>query len=163
MINITCRTLLALVMTASQAITSAQAAGLMDSLTSAAGALNQSSDSNSGMSLSSLSGLMEGGDKALSSGTMTNAAGILQYCVKNNILSGNVTETVKSKLSDKLGVTGAGNAGSKDYQQGVSGLLNTGEGKKLDLNNLGSSPMTETIKKKACDLVLEQGKSFISL
>lgn len=163
MIKTTGRTLLALTITAAMAAASVQAAGLMDPLNSAVGKLSKSGDSNSGMSLSSLSGLLEGGDKALSSGTMTNAAGILQYCVKNNILSGNVTETVKNKLSDKLGVTGAGNAGSKDYQQGLSGLLNTGEGKKLDLNNLGSSPITETIKKKACDLVLEQGKSFISL
>lgn len=161
--KITCRTLLALTITTAMVVTSVQAAGLMDTLTSTAGELSKSGDSNSGMSLSSLSGLLEGGDKALSSGTMSNAAGILQYCIKNNILSGNVTETVKNKLSDKLGVTGAGNAGSEDYQQGMSGLLHTGEGKKLDLNNLVSSPITETIKKKACDLVLKQGKSFISL
>ena len=65
----------------------------MDSLSSAAGELSKSGgDSSGGMSLSSLTGLLNGGDKALSSSSMTNAAGILQYCVKNNVLSANGAE-----------------------------------------------------------------------
>ena len=77
------RLLLALALSATLASGASQAAGLMDSLSSAAGELSKSGgDSSGGMSLSSLTGLLNGGDKALSSSSMTNAAGILQYCVK---------------------------------------------------------------------------------
>ncbi|WP_421081599.1 DUF2501 domain-containing protein [Serratia fonticola] len=158
------RLLLALSLTTVMAVGSAQAAGLMDSLSSAATELSKSggSTSNGGMSLSSLSGLLNGGDKALSSSSMTNAAGILQYCVQNNVLSANGTEAVKDQLLNKLGITSTANANSEDYQQGLGGLLNTGKGNTLDLNSLGTSQITEKVKKKACDLVLKQGMSFIS-
>lgn len=158
------RILLALSLTTVMATGSAQAAGLMDSLSSAATELSKSggSTSNGGMSLSSLSGLLNGGDKALSSSSMTNAAGILQYCVQNNVLSANGTEAVKDQLLNKLGITSTANANSEDYQQGLGGLLNTGKGNTLDLNSLGTSQITEKVKQKACDLVLKQGMSFIS-
>ncbi len=159
------RILLALTMTTVMVAGSVQAAGLMDSLSSAASELSKSggaSGGSGGMSLSSLTGLLNGGDKALSSGIMTNAAGILQYCVKNNVLSENGAEAVKDKLLDKLGITSTANAKSEDYQQGLGGLLNTGDGKQLDLNSLGTSQITEKVKQKACDLVLKQGASFIS-
>ncbi|MEX2976993.1 DUF2501 domain-containing protein [Serratia fonticola] len=158
------RLLLALSLTTVMATGSAQAAGLMDSLSSAATELSKSggSTSNGGMSLSSLSGLLNGGDKALSSSSMTNASGILQYCVQNNVLSANGTEAVKDQLLNKLGITSTANANSEDYQQGLGGLLNTGKGNTLDLNSLGTSQITEKVKQKACDLVLKQGMSFIS-
>ncbi|MEX2940140.1 DUF2501 domain-containing protein [Serratia fonticola] len=158
------RLLLALSFTTVMATGSAQAAGLMDSLSSAATELSKSggSTSSGGMSLSSLSGLLNGGDKALSSSSMTNAAGILQYCVQNNVLSANGTEAVKDQLLNKLGITSTANANSEDYQQGLGGLLNTGKGNTLDLNSLGTSQITEKVKQKACDLVLKQGMSFIS-
>lgn len=156
------RLLLALALSATLASGATQAAGLMDSLSSAAGELSKSGGDSSGMSLSSLTGLLNGGDKALSSSSMTNAAGILQYCVKNNVLSANGAEGVKDQLLSKLGITSTENAKSQDYQQGLGGLLQTGEGKSLDLNSLGTSQITEKVKQKACDLVLKQGKSFIS-
>ncbi|CAI0868848.1 MULTISPECIES: DUF2501 domain-containing protein [Serratia] len=158
------RLLLALSLTTVMATGSAQAAGLMDSLGSAATELSKSggSTSSGGMSLSSLSGLLNGGDKALSSSSMTNAAGILQYCVQNNVLSANGTEAVKDQLLNKLGITSTANANSEDYQQGLGGLLLTGKGNTLDLNSLGTSQITEKVKQKACDLVLKQGMSFIS-
>ena len=112
------RLLLALALSAT-ASGATQAAGLMDSLSSAAGELSKSGgDSSGGMSLSSLTGLLNGGDKALSSSSMTNAAGILQYCVKNNVLSANGAEGVKDQLLSKLGITSTENAKSRDYQQG---------------------------------------------
>lgn len=159
------RLLLALALSATLASGASQAAGLMDSLSSAASELSKSGGSgsgNGGMSLSSLTGLLNGGDQALSSSSMTNAAGILQYCVKNNVLSANGAEGVKDQLLSKLGITSTENAKSQDYQQGLGGLLQTGEGKSLDLNSLGTSQITEKVKQKACDLVLKQGKSFIS-
>ncbi len=53
---------------------------------------------------------------------MTNAAGILQYCVKNNVLSANGAEGVKDQLLSKLGITSTENAKSQDYQQGPGRL-----------------------------------------
>ncbi|WP_416261739.1 DUF2501 domain-containing protein [Gibbsiella quercinecans] len=157
------RVLLALALSATMACGAAQAAGLMDSLSSAAGELSKSGSSDSGStSLSSLTGLLNGGNNALSSGSMTNAAGVLQYCVKNNVLSQSGTETVKDKLLGKLGISSSENANSQDYRQGLGGLLQTREGKSVDLNSLGSSQLTEKVKQKACDLVLQQGKAFIS-
>ena len=98
------RLLLALALSATLASGASQAAGLMDSLSSAAGELSKSGgDSSGGMSLSSLTGLLNGGDKALSSSSMTNAAGILQYCVKNNVLSANGAEGVKEPGSEQPG------------------------------------------------------------
>lgn len=100
------RLLLALALSVTLASGATQAAGLMDSLSSAAGELSKSGgESGGGMSLSSLTGLLNGGDKALSSSSMTNAAGILQYCVKNNVLSANGAEGVKDQLLSKLGIT----------------------------------------------------------
>ncbi|GAA3578904.1 DUF2501 domain-containing protein [Gibbsiella greigii] len=157
------RVLLALALSATMGCGAAQAAGLMDSLSSAAGELSKSGSSDSSStSLSSLTGLLNGGNNALSSGSMTNAAGVLQYCVKNNVLSQSSTETVKDKLLGKLGISSSENANSQDYQQGLGGLLQTREGKSVDLNSLGSSQLTEKVKQKACDLVLQQGKAFIS-
>ncbi|WP_157799702.1 DUF2501 domain-containing protein, partial [Bacillus subtilis] len=49
-----------------------------------------------------------------------------------------------------------------DYTQGVAGLLNTGNGQQLNLQSLSNSPMGEKLKTKACDVVLKQGKNFIS-
>ncbi|HGM6859732.1 TPA: DUF2501 domain-containing protein [Serratia rubidaea] len=155
------RVLLALALVTSLSAGAAQA-GLMDSVSNAAGELSKSGGESGGTSLSTLTGLLNGGDKALSSGSMTNAAGILQYCVKNNVLSESGAADVKDKLLGKLGISSDSDAKSADYQQGLGGLLQTGEGKSLDLNNLGTSQITEKVKQKACDLVLKQGKSFIS-
>ncbi|RLM22342.1 hypothetical protein BIY28_09515 [Brenneria goodwinii] len=38
----------------------------------------------------------------------------------------------------------------------MAGLLNTSDGKLLNLNNIGNTPLAEKIKSKACDLVLNK-------
>lgn len=48
------------------------------------------------------------------------------------------------------------------YLEGLQGLLTSKDGQQLNLNNLGSSPLAEKVKTKACDLVLKQGVSFLS-
>ena len=90
-------------------------------------------------------------------------AGVLQYCVKNNVLSKASTENVKDQLLSKLGIQTASGAESQDYQQGLGGLLKTGKDQSVDLNNLGSglTQVKEKVKTKACDVVLKQAKSFI--
>jgi len=58
----------------------------------------------SAVQLDSLKGLMGGGGGSLTSGSMGNAAGILQYCVTNNYLGGDSGASgVKDQLLGKLG------------------------------------------------------------
>lgn len=148
---------------------SATAASWQDQLSSAASSLNQNNGASSaagqqsgGMSLSSLSGLLNGGNQSLSSNSMTNAAGVLQYCVQNNIVNNNA-DSVKDKLLGKLGLSNTTQASDKqDYQQGLSGLLNTGNNQQVNLQSLGDTQIGKKVKTKACDLVLKQGKQFIS-
>ncbi|WP_213994142.1 DUF2501 domain-containing protein [Sodalis sp. dw_96] len=144
----------------------ALAANWMDSVNSAlgksGGAASSGTTATQGNSAASLAGLLGGGDKALSAGTMTNAAGVLEYCAKNNLLSDTGTTAIKDKLMGKLGISSPSNAKSQDYQQGLGGVLNTAQGGQLNLKDLGSSQLGQKVKYKACNLVLKQGKNFIS-
>lgn len=149
---------------------SASAASWQDQLSSAASQLSQqnsgstaSSTQNGGLSLSSLSGLLNGGDKAVSSNSMTNAAGVMSYCVQHNVVDNNVA-SVKDQVLSKLGLSSpAAQEQKTDYQQGLQGLLNTGNGQQLNLQSLSNSPMGEKLKTKACDVVLKQGKKYIGM
>ncbi|WP_129951203.1 MULTISPECIES: DUF2501 domain-containing protein [unclassified Rahnella] len=125
--------------------------------------LNGGSKSGSTGTTSSLTSLLSGGDSALTSTSANNVAGVLQYCVKNNVLSKASTENVKDQLLSKLGIQTAEGAESQDYQQGLGGLLKTGKDQSVDLNNLGNglTQVKEKVKTKACDVVLKQAKSFI--
>ncbi len=147
----------------------ASAASWQDQLSSAASTLNQNSNSgttttqqSSGTSLGALTGLLNGGNQQLSSNSMTNAAGVLQYCVKNNVVDNNVS-SVKDQLMSKLGLTDTTRAQeTTDYKQGLMGLLNTGNDQQINLKSLGNTEMGKKVKTKACDLVLKQSKQFIS-
>lgn len=150
---------------------SASAAKWQDQLSSAASQLSQqnsgstttSNTQNGGLSLSSLSGLLNGGDKAVSSNSMTNAAGVMSYCVQHNVVDNNVA-SVKDQVLSKLGLSSpAAQEQKTDYQQGLQGLLNTGNGQQLNLQSLSNSPMGEKVKTKACDVVLKQGKKYIGM
>ncbi|MXP59543.1 MULTISPECIES: DUF2501 domain-containing protein [Pantoea] len=149
---------------------SASAASWQDQLSSAASQLSQqnsgstaSNTQNGGLSLSSLSGLLNGGDKAVSSNSMTNAAGVMSYCVQHNVVDNNVS-SVKDQVLSKLGLSSpAAQEQKTDYQQGLQGLLNTGNGQQLNLQSLSNSPMGEKVKTKACDVVLKQGKKYIGM
>lgn len=134
-----------------------QAANWQDTLSSTASQLGQN-----GGSTTNLTGLLGGGTQALSAGTMGNAAGILQYCIKQKLVSATNTENIKDKLLDKLGLNSAEKQKQTDYTQGMAGLLQTKDGQALNLNNIGSTPLAEKVKTKACDLVLKQGISFLS-
>jgi hypothetical protein len=145
--------------------TAAFASSLTDTLSSAASQLGGSQSSTSqqgGMSLSSLTGLLNGNGKALSADNMNNAAGILQYCAKQKLTSVTSAENVKSQLMDKLGLGAAEQKKDTNYLDGIQGLLNAQNGQQLNLSTLGSSPLAEKVKTKACDLVLKQGASYLS-
>ena len=147
----------------------ALAASWQDQLSSAASELSKSGTAStagtasSGLSLSTLTGLLNGGNQALSANSMTNAAGVMEYCAKNKLASVTSTENLKSQLMNKLGMEDTAKAVEKpDYNQGLMGLLNTGKGQQLDLTTIGSSPLAEKVKTKACDLVLKQAANFVS-
>ncbi len=143
------------------------AASWQDQLSSAATELSKtattSSTGTTGNSVTSLTSLLGGGTKALSSDSMTNAAGILQYCMKNKLVSATNPDNIKNQLMDKLGLdSGTKQTQPQDYTEGLMGLLNTGKGQQLNLATIGSSPLAEKVKTQACDFVLKQGVNYLS-
>ncbi|WP_336219855.1 DUF2501 domain-containing protein [Citrobacter amalonaticus] len=164
MMNTTKRILCGVITASALLATSAFAASWQDSLSSAASELSQQSatSSQSGTSLSSLTSLLNGGNQALSANNMNNAAGILQYCAKQKLASVTDAENVKNQVLDKLGLGATEQKQDTNYLDGIQGLLNTKDGQQLNLNNIGTTPLAEKVKTKACDLVLKQGMNFIS-
>lgn len=159
------KTLFRTAMVASALLTfGAHATSWQDSLSSAANQLSSQSGSqqSGGMSLSSLTGLLNGGSQSLTSSSMNNAAGIMSYCAKKKLTSVTNTENIKNQVLDKLGLS-APEKQKEDtnYLDGLQGLLSSKDGQQLNLNSLGSSPLAEKVKTKACDLVLKQGVSFL--
>lgn len=132
---------------AGAALTLAHAQSL-DSLKGLAGGATGGSSSGLG-ALSSLG--------SVSSGSMGNAAGIIEYCLKNKYLSGSGVSQVKDGLLGKM--PGGQPAAEKDsgYLDGAKGLITGSDGKKTDL----TSGLTDPIKKQVCELVLKQGQSFL--
>ena len=138
-----------------------QASSFTDALKERATSSSSDKASNSlGSALGGSSGaaITEGlgalGMPSLGGDTASNAAGILQYCVKQNYLGGANVENVKGKLLDKAGLS----QGKTDesYNQGLSGLLTGTDGKSLNLDSLKGN-----LKDKACEYVLENAGSML--
>ena len=150
---------------ASAFISTAAGAVSLNDLSSAASQLTggSSTSQSGGTSLSSLTSLLNGGSQSLSSSTMNNAAGIMQYCAKQKLASVTDVNNVKDQVLDKLGLnTQAEQKTDTGYMDGIEGLLNAKDGQKLDLDSLGNSELGKKVKTKACDLVLKQGVNFLS-
>jgi hypothetical protein len=115
--------------------------------------LNQAGSGGATGALGSLGGSSL---QSLTSGSMGNVAGVLQYCIKNNFLSGASASSVKDGLMSKL----PGGAATSDsgYTDGAKGILNSGDGKQVDLSGSG---LKEQITKQVCDKILAQGKSLL--
>ncbi|WP_175689730.1 DUF2501 domain-containing protein [Burkholderia anthina] len=120
------------------------------------------SGSSAGGALGNLGGLGGaltggGGASSLMSGSSSNVAGLLQFCIQNNYLGGasGGASSVKDALMSKLG----GNASSDSgYTSGASGILDAGNGSKVDLSGGG---LKQQLTKQICDKVLAQGKSLL--
>lgn len=115
--------------------------------------------------LNSLKGILGGGSTSdaasLQSGSLGNAAGVLEYCIKNKYLSGDSASSVKDQLLGKLsGTSGQPAQKDNDYLSGAKGLLKTGNGGNVELGS-GGGGLKETITKQACDVVLNQAKNFL--
>jgi hypothetical protein len=122
----------------------------------------------------------------LSSGSMSNVAGLLQYCIGNGQLSEQGAGPVKDQLMAKL--PGGAKTGDRGYSDGLKGLLHGSNGSLVDLGGGGSSGGSDSmassgtsdstgstgagaatgvgglkadLTKKACDTVLAQAKSFL--
>lgn len=141
--------------------------------------------------LDSLKGLMGGGKGAsLTSGSASNVAGLLQYCVKNNYLGG---DSGASGIKDQLlgGLSGDHKAANSDtgggtsallkglggkttaeptqdkgYLDGANGILKSSDGKSLNLGSGGDSAggagdLKAQLTRKVCDTVLKQGKGLL--
>lgn len=109
---------------------------------------------------------MTGGDtSALTSGSTGNVAGIVQFCVKNNYLGGDAASGVKDQLMGKLGGDDESEADKTGFADGAKGLLNTSDGKTMDLSEAGGAADIGGVKskltKKACSAVLDQAKSLL--
>lgn len=142
--------------------TSVFAASWQDSLSSAAGELSkQSTGSQGSTSLSSLTSLLSS-NQSLTSNSMNNAAGILEYCAKQKLASVTDTENVKNQVLDRLGLSAPEQKQDTNYMDGIQGLLNAKDGQQLNLDTIGNSSLAKQVKTKACHLVLKQGMNFIS-
>ncbi|MEV8521298.1 DUF2501 domain-containing protein [Dyella marensis] len=122
---------------------------------------------SSAQDLGKLGGLLGGGGGSMSSGSMGNVAGLLQYCVKNNYLGGDSGASgIKDQLLGKLGGGASANGSASSggdvlgglmgkkkkssgqptsgdptrdpsYLSGASGILQGKNGKSLDLSSVG--------------------------
>lgn len=113
-------------------------------------------------------GALGGGDmSSLASGSAGNAAGVIGFCVKNNYLGGDAASSMKDKLMGKAGL-GADNK-DQGFADGESGLVQTSDGKSVDLSKLGGGAggmagmgdMKSKLTKKACGAVLDHAKSLL--
>ncbi|MBS0584411.1 MAG: DUF2501 domain-containing protein [Proteobacteria bacterium] len=110
---------------------------------------------SAGAQLGDLKGLAGGGDmSSLASGSAGNAAGVVEYCVKNNYLGGGAAG-LKDKLMGKV----TGDSDKAEYDDGAKGIVKTSDGKSVDIGKLGE--MKKSVTKKACSAVLDHAKSLL--
>lgn len=115
----------------------------------------ESGGSGSGMgSLGAAGSALSG--KSVTSGSTGNVAGLLEFCVENNYLSGGSASSVKDKLTGKL--PGGSPSSDKGYSDGAKGLLHSSSGQQLDLSGGG---MQAGVTKQVCEQVLSQAKSLL--
>ncbi|MGP8434341.1 DUF2501 domain-containing protein [Paraburkholderia fungorum] len=121
--------------------------------------LNQSGGGGSSGGLGSLGGVGSAlSGQSLTSGSTSNVAGVLEFCIKNNYLNGNSASSVKDSLMSKL--PGGSSSASSDsgYTNGAKGILSSGNGHQLDLSGGG---LQQQVTKQVCDKILAQGKSLL--
>ena len=80
-----------------------------------------------------------------------NAAGVLDYCVKNKLLAGGSPTSVIGGLTKKPGVTS-----SSGFSAGKAGKILTGDGKSFALDKVQGP-----VKSQACNMVLKQAKTLL--
>ena len=93
---------------------------------------------------------------SVTSNSLGNVTGLLQYCIKNNYLSASSAGNVKNSLLSKL--PGGENTTDSGYTQGSNGILTSGNGSQVDLSGGG---LKEAATRQVCDQILSQAKSML--
>ena len=104
-----------------------------------------------GNSMGSSMGSGTMGLPSLSSSSTSNVAGVLSYCVKNNIIQGSSATSTLSTLTGQSGV-----ASSSGYAAGEQGNIQSGSGSDFSLSGASAQ-----VKTKACNLVLQHAQSLL--
>lgn len=144
----------------------ANASGWGDALRDKIGGGGAAAEGSSGAS-SGLGGMLggAGGSSALSalglgglssSGTASNAAGVITYCMKNNYLNADKAAQVKDQLLGKLGLGQKEEPKDQGYQNGLMGMVTGSNGQSFSLDKIKSN-----LKEKACDYILDNAKSLL--
>ncbi len=111
-----------------------------------------------------LKGVSGGDTSSLMSASTGNVAGIVEFCIKNNYLGGGASG-IKDQLMGKLGGEQESDTDKTGFADGAKGLLNTSDGKTIDLSEAGGAAdiggMKTKLTKKACSAVLDQAKSLL--
>lgn len=86
-----------------------------------------------------------------------NAAGVLTYCAKNNLLNASNAQQLTQQLLGQLGVTPqAAQQQDTGYQNGMLGMIVGPNGQLYNLDQIKGNA-----KNKACDFVLNQAQNFL--
>ena len=121
--------------------------------------------SGGGASSSALGGALGGGEASalsslggglMGSGTASNAAGVITYCMKNNYLNADKAAQVKDQLMGKMGLGQKEEPKDEGYTSGLSGMIKGSDGKTFSLDSVKGKA-----KEKACDFVLDNAKSLL--
>jgi hypothetical protein len=119
---------------------------------------NTMNSTSSGMSMPGMGGMSL---PSVSSASPTNLAGLLQYCVQNNYLSGgsaDAASSAKESLLSKFTGSSSDPTSNTDFTSGNSGVLDTGNGQST---TLGGTGVKGQITQKVCSEVLSHAKSML--
>ena len=121
--------------------------------------LNQLQSAAPSMSVPSAGGALGalggGGVPSVGSASPGNLAGVLQYCIQNNDVSGGSASSVQSQLMSKLGGQASSDPG---YGAGQGGTLQTGPGGGY---SLGGTGIKQEVTRKVCNMVLQRAQSML--
>ncbi|GHB11946.1 DUF2501 domain-containing protein [Salinicola rhizosphaerae] len=149
------RHLSAALITTTLAVSPLASAFSMDSVKKQAGEMMSGQSSQSASTATSTSGaslLSSLGSGSMNLGSMQNVAGVLGYCQEQGYTE-SATDKVKNSLLSKLG--GESEAAESDsYQQGLSGLLQGGNGQTFSLTSL-----KDKVGEKACGMIADKAMS----
>ena len=98
---------------------------------------------------------------SITAGSTGNAAGVIEFCVKNNYLSGENAAPIKDQLMGKLSGGESEDQPAQtnpDYINGVNGILTGSGGQSVDLSMAG---LKAKAVKKVCNKILDQAKSML--
>lgn len=98
---------------------------------------------------------------SITAGSTGNAAGVIEFCVKNNYLSGENAAPIKDQLMGKLSGSESEDQPAQsnpDYINGVNGILTGSGGQSVDLSMAG---LKAKAVKKVCNKILDQAKSML--